>query len=836
MRTITVTVIILFIMTVGAQEIGSSVSKIRQKRAWVMDIFTIKRGFKGLVGRLSFTENAEDCDISGSGYDQKPENIFTISKKLREIYATGKVNYDDKKFTLVFECASLVNVYKRLAVDILIEETYEPYFTQGTYSISAEESMQQGTHLLTLNGPNSTDNPNLTFNIKVKTDPKDVMFVINEKREISFRGCLDYEENKKYTLVVEAKDQKILTSHSSTATVIIKVIDKNDHKPVITGKKIKGQIKEGEIGMEVYRIQVTDGDSPGSPGWRAKFTLDGEKAENFGIEKNPKTNEGILSVVKPLDYEEIQKLNLTVNVENEEPFFSCSVQKKYTGKLWDVNYSRNGSSSARISFSISVEDVNDPPVFTDTTKYVNIFENTPPGHSLWTFSVTDQDQNPPNKHQFIKGNDINDWVTIDSRSGKVSTAKVLDRESPFVKNSTYTVILHAVDDGKPPKTGTGTLIIQLLDQNDNAPLLKDNEVEICLPKSMTTITAIDPDLPPFTAPFTYEFRDDKADWRIEPSNGETVNLVKGKNIFQGRYELFLNITDSGGLFSTQKLLVTVHKCTDRSSSSKILVGGLSILMILICLLLALCVLLMVFKCSCSSNTAEKIQFPEYDSSKYFVHCYNEEGPGNDVEMAVQKEWRHHQCKLKGHKKIKKEWSHHQHTLNHNAQIQKEWSHQHTLNHNAQIQKEWSHQHTLNHNAQIKKEWSHHQHTLNHNAQIQKEWSHHQHTLNHNAQRLSRFHDQEELCDYQPHPYNNEGEPGKRAQLDRISIADSHFSVGDLQNLDSKFQRLAEMCRPDLIQQSYVSQASLSSQRYHHHHHLSTTDGENCIILQAAKLP
>lgn len=50
--------------------------------------------------------------------------------------------------------------------------------------------------------------------------------------------------------------------------------------------------------MEVYRIQVTDGDSPGSPGWRAKFTLDGEKAENFGIEKNPKTNEGLLSVVK----------------------------------------------------------------------------------------------------------------------------------------------------------------------------------------------------------------------------------------------------------------------------------------------------------------------------------------------------------------------------------------------------------------------------------------------------------------------------------------------------------------------------------------------------------
>lgn len=35
--------------------------------------------------------------------------------------------------------------------------------------------------------------------------------------------------------MVEAKDQKILTSHSSTATVIINVIDKNDQKPAITG-------------------------------------------------------------------------------------------------------------------------------------------------------------------------------------------------------------------------------------------------------------------------------------------------------------------------------------------------------------------------------------------------------------------------------------------------------------------------------------------------------------------------------------------------------------------------------------------------------------------------
>lgn len=50
--------------------------------------------------------------------------------------------------------------------------------------------------------------------------------------------------------------------------------------------------------------------------------------------------------------------------------------------------------------------------------------------------------------RFIKGKDIDNWVTIDPKTGTVSTAKVLDRESEFVKENTYTVILHAVDDGK----------------------------------------------------------------------------------------------------------------------------------------------------------------------------------------------------------------------------------------------------------------------------------------------------------------------------------------------------------------------------------------------------
>lgn len=50
--------------------------------------------------------------------------------------------------------------------------------------------------------------------------------------------------------------------------------------------------------------------------------------------------------------------------------------------------------------------------------------------------------------RFVKGEDIARWITVDANTGQVSTNKILDRESPYVINSTYRATLYAVDDGK----------------------------------------------------------------------------------------------------------------------------------------------------------------------------------------------------------------------------------------------------------------------------------------------------------------------------------------------------------------------------------------------------
>lgn len=56
------------------------------------------------------------------------------------------------------------------------------------------------------------------------------------------------------------------------------------------------------------------------------------------------------------------------------------------------------------------------------------------------------------KHRYSKLFDPANWLEIDPFNGRISTRAVLDRESPYVKNSLYNVTFMASDNGKCPQT------------------------------------------------------------------------------------------------------------------------------------------------------------------------------------------------------------------------------------------------------------------------------------------------------------------------------------------------------------------------------------------------
>jgi len=68
---------------------------------------------------------------------------------------------------------------------------------------------------------------------------------------------------------------------------------------------------------------------------------------------------------------------------------------------------------------------------------------------------------------------------------------------------------------------TGTIALQVGDVNDNCPTLTKQKEHICSDTEILTVTAVDSDGDPNSAPFNFLVVSGKSqgEWRVEPLNG-----------------------------------------------------------------------------------------------------------------------------------------------------------------------------------------------------------------------------------------------------------------------------------------------------------------------------
>ncbi|KAM6924842.1 cadherin-like protein 26 [Xenentodon cancila] len=558
---------------------------LRQKRTWIIDSFIINESYAGpfpyTLGRINVEKSLTLFQIHGQGVDEEPKNILQINNRTGILSVLGPVDYEKYKvLKLTFQAYDLIkgdlDTKLGILIDIIDSNDNPPKFAKEVYSVFIEESTLQGAVVVTFtatDADSTKDNRDFSFHIaSVTPEPQDLEFYISQNLGVgtlSFKGCLDHEKAEKYVLLVEARDKGKPEPLSSTCTIIVNIRDENNHLPVITEHTGPGKVEEGKENVLVSRLKVTDEDKD-TKAWKTTFQILGDTDKNFQITTDPETNEGLLYVVKQLNYEEVPVKNLTITAENEMSYFSCKVVERTATGFWIVKTEREASRSSSYRMKVFVVDVNEGPVFDRRIQQVSVDEDVKVGKYLTTFTARDPDITRTNTLKYIKGEDPADWITVDPNTGTINTSKVIDRESSFVNNGVYIITIYAVDNGKPPETGTATLSIQIRDKNDNAPYLVVRTFDMCQSDgpSLINITASDLDEEPNSGPFTFKLLGDVEDkWSIDPVQGYSVNLVKKSHVHFGYHELQLEVSDLLGQVAVQHLSVTVCDCSDASRSS-----------------------------------------------------------------------------------------------------------------------------------------------------------------------------------------------------------------------------------------------------------------------------
>lgn len=264
--------------------------------------------------------------------------------------------------------------------------------------------------------------------------------------------------------------------------------------------------------------------------------IDGDPSVQFDIG----FNSGVLSVIHPLDYEKASSHHLTVRATDS-----------LTG------------AHAEVSVNLHVQDVNDNhPIFQERQYRAVLSETSTVGTPALQVVATDQDSVRNNViHYRILSNGKNstDYFHIDSSSGLILTARMLDHE--LVHTFVFTV--RATDNGFPALSSEVLVTVTVNDINDNPPifnqLIYEAYVNELAPRGhfVTCVQALDADSSDF----------DKLEYSILSGNERMLFVMDNKTgvitlsshhkqRLEPFYSLYVSVSDR--IFSsTAQVLITV---------------------------------------------------------------------------------------------------------------------------------------------------------------------------------------------------------------------------------------------------------------------------------------
>uniref|UniRef100_A0A3P9L0H9 Cadherin domain-containing protein n=1 Tax=Oryzias latipes TaxID=8090 RepID=A0A3P9L0H9_ORYLA len=324
--------------------------------------------------------------------------------------------------------------------------------------------------------------------------------------------------------------EMILENPMELHRITVEVLDINDHAPVFPNKEkpISFEVSESAAVGVQFPLQSAEDLDVGQNGLQ-NYVL--SPNENFILKQNanPDGSTNVEMVLqRPLDREQNQHLTLKlIAVDGGTP-------------------QRSGS----VNIDVTILDANDNiPVFSQSVYKTSVVENTAKGTSVITVNATDADSGSNAIITYslskIKGS-TTDIFSIDENLGTIFVIGVIDYE----KEKIYEIRAEAKDQGG--LIGTSKVIIDVVDVNDNAPVINVMSFSSVVSEDApvgTTIAIFN--IKDFDSEKNGQFRcavDGKLPFKIESSMTDYYNLISNHQFDResmSEYNITISATDIG---------------------------------------------------------------------------------------------------------------------------------------------------------------------------------------------------------------------------------------------------------------------------------------------------
>ncbi|XP_067086301.1 desmoglein-2.1-like [Osmerus mordax] len=580
----------------------------RHKREWVVPPQKLKENFDYTdrkyvaIIRSDLEDSGERLfyTLFGPGANKDPVNLFIVGENDGQIRIRGILDRERiPKYTLTgvakFQNETVAEERIDLNIEVVDENDNPPVFDiQAPASVI--ESSPPGTVVTKVTATDADEANSLHSKISysiTKQEPTDGAMLFSIDRNtglISVKNpSIDREKHDSYLLTIKGTDMDGASSgNTGTTQVKIQVVDINDNLPVLEKDEYSGSITENTVDVEVMRFQALDSDLDKTDNWLAEFEIvSGNEDQIFGIHTDPRTNEGVLTLKKPVDFELHPNLQLVLVVTNKALFIGgAGVAGGTGGGTWGGTGSGTGTVSSGASGSkpvigggkrypvkIAVKNLPDGPVFRPAVKPLSLSESTGDSVSkvIATYNALDGDTGETADNvQYAKGFDPDNWLSVNPDTAEITLNKQPDRESPYLINGTYYAKILCLTKDMPIKTATGTIAIHVEDSNDNCPVLISTQEYLCSGTELFNVTAEDKDANPNGAPlkFTLVSEESMGVWRVEEISDTSVSLRAMEPLWPGLYDITLIIQDQQGLACPEPQHLLLQVCTCSYSNNR----------------------------------------------------------------------------------------------------------------------------------------------------------------------------------------------------------------------------------------------------------------------------